>query len=118
MPPLPGAWTAATDMFRLGRTLFAVDGRPKRSALFGGILQVLLDITKLRLNLAEVLLNVASCFQRLVAYELAGSFLDASFCLFDAALNLVFVRAHDMLLMTHAGKRPARPTSKIGKFQV
>jgi hypothetical protein len=76
------------------------------------MLQVLLDITNLRLNLAEVLLNVAFCFQRPIADDFAGRFLHASFCFFDAAFNLVFVDAHDMLLMTNSGKRPARDTLK------
>src|SRR5450759_1490884 len=70
----------------------------KRSALFRGILHVFFDVTELRLTLAEVLFNVAFSFQCLVAHELAGRFLDGSFRLFDAALHLVFVHAHDMLL--------------------
>src|SRR5579864_2214262 len=90
-------------MFRLLKIcslLIAIDDRLKPSALFRGIFHVLLDVAQLFLNLAEVLLNVAFCFQRLVTYELAGGFLDRSFRLFDAALNLVFVDAHDVLLLT------------------
>jgi hypothetical protein len=91
----------------------------KPSALVRDILQVLLDITNLRLNFAEVLLNVAFGFQRLVAYELAGSLLDGSFRLFDAALNLVFIDCcHYLLLISDTGKRPARATQKlVSSFQ-
>jgi hypothetical protein len=108
----------ATDVFRRRGTLPAVDDGPRPSALFQGIFHVLLDVAHLLLNLAEVLLNVAFFFQCLVAHELARGFLDRSFRLFDAALNLVFVDAHDVLLLIHAGKRPVRHTSKIGKLQV
>src|ERR1017187_6181692 len=100
-------------MFRLCGTLRAVEGGLKPSALFRDILQILLDITNLRLNFAEVLLNVAFCFQRLVAYELAGSLLDGSFRLVDAALNLVLIDGHYLLLITDTGKRPARDTQKL-----
>src|SRR5450759_1259854 len=72
--------------------------RLTRSALFRGFFHVLLDVPELCLDLAEVLLNVAFSFQRLVVHHLAGRFLDGSFRLFDATLNLVFVHAHDMLL--------------------
>ena len=75
----------------------------------------MLDITKLRLSVAEVLLNVAFCFQRRIADDLAGGFPNASFCLFDAPFNLIFVDTHDMLLMMNSGKRPARDTKKAGQ---
>src|ERR1700736_6249112 len=88
--------------------LIAIDDVPKPGALFRGIFHVLLDVAQLFSNLAAVLLNIAFCFQRLVTHELTGGFLDRSFRLFDAALNLVFVDAHDVLLLTQAGKRPAR----------
>jgi len=38
------------------------------------MLQVPLDFTYFRLNFAEVLLNVAFCFQRRIADDLADSF--------------------------------------------
>jgi hypothetical protein len=82
------------------------------------MLQVLLDITNLRLNLAEVLLNVAFCFQRRITDDFAGRFFDASFCLFDAAFNLVFVDTHYMLLIPNSGKRPARDIKKPGNRSV
>jgi len=75
------------------------------------IFHVLLDVTQLLLNLAEVLLNVAFRFQRLIAHEFARGFLDRSFRLFDAALDLVFVDAHEVLLLIymliHSDERPA-----------
>jgi hypothetical protein len=103
---------AAIEMFRLRGVLLAVEDRLKRSVLFRRIFYVFLEVTELRLNLAEVLLNIAFCFQRLVAHDFAGSFLYGSFRLFDAALNLIFVDAHDVLLITDTGKRPARSTQK------
>ena len=66
------------------------------------IFHVLLDVTQLLLNLAEVLLKVAFRFQRLIAHELARGFLDRSFRLFDAALDLVFVDAHEVLLLIYS----------------
>jgi hypothetical protein len=97
--------------------LFAINDGLMRNALFRGILQVLLDIANLRLKLAEILLNVTFCFQRLVSHELGGSFFDASFYLFDAAFNLVFVDTHDTLLKTRRQATGA-PTSKSWQFQV
>ena len=49
-------------------------------------------------------------------HKLAGSFLNCSFRLFDTAFNLVFVDAHDVLLITNTGKRPTRPTQKSGNL--
>src|ERR1019366_1297820 len=65
-----------TISFRHGASLHLCAAHPQLpvTLLFRGILQVLLDITNLRLNLAEVLLNVAFCFQSRIADDLAGSF--------------------------------------------
>src|ERR1039457_4899184 len=59
--------TFARHMFRLRGAVLAVDDGLKPRALFRGIFHLLLDVAQLPLNLAEVLLNVAFCFQRLVA---------------------------------------------------
>lgn len=67
---------------------------------------MLLDVAKLRLRLAEVLLNGPFCLQRLVTHKLTGSLLDGSLRLFEAALKVIFVDAHDVLQVTGVGKGP------------
>jgi hypothetical protein len=57
-------------------------------ALLGGVINVLLDITERRLNLAEVLLDIALRCQLLVAHELAGGFLDSSFRFFVLKITM------------------------------
>jgi len=51
-------------------------------------------------------LNSTFCLERIVTQERAGSFLDASFRLFDSALQLIFVHTR-VLLKADAGKPPA-----------
>ena len=48
--------------------------------------------------LVPLLLSLAFGLKLFVAHELAGSFLDLALHFFQAALNLVFVRGHDLLL--------------------
>ena len=79
------------------------------------ILEILFDVTNLRLNLPKILLNIAFRFQLFIADELSRRFLDRALCLLNTALNLIFVHAHDLLLKTYAGKRPARRVGRLGK---
>src|SRR5450755_2426525 len=71
------------------------------SPFLGRLFHALLDVTELGLSLAEDILRLAFCLQRLVAQQFACDFLDLAFRFFDAASNLVLIRAHDRLLITH-----------------
>lgn len=75
-----------------------------------------LDLAELPLNLPEILLNAAFCFQYLVAHELTGNFLDGPFRLPDAAVNLIFVDAHNVLLVVPIALWivPADPGCNLG----
>lgn len=67
-----------------------------------------LEVAQLRLDLAEVLLNVAFYLQHFVTHEPASSFVDGSFPNFHANLHLMPVNAHDVsFLITDAVSRPA-----------
>ncbi|HWZ63498.1 MAG TPA: hypothetical protein VNX02_10785 [Steroidobacteraceae bacterium] len=62
------------------------------------------DVAQLCLSFAADLLNLAFYFQLLIARDLSGDFIDLAFYFMGPALNLVFVYAHNTLLMIHAGK--------------
>jgi len=66
-----------------------------------------LDVADRRLCFAASLLDLALLFQLLIAYELAGDFLDHAAHFLDLALDLVFV-AHDWLLVTCTDNRSVR----------
>jgi hypothetical protein len=68
-----------------------------------GLFRVSLDVAELRLNLAEVLLNIAFCLQHFVTDDPAGGFLDDSFRNSYAALHLMSIDAHDVLLVALLG---------------
>jgi hypothetical protein len=81
------------------------------------VFHVFLDVTKLCLRFAENFLDRAFCFQGLIAYEHAGGFLDFALRFLDSTCDLILVHAHDVLLITYTGKRPARRTLLTVKIQ-
>ena len=74
----------------LGGALFTENDELLSAALLCAF-HVLLDVTKFCLSPAKEFLNLAFRF-------------------FDSALNLVFVHAHDILLITYCSERPAHRT--------
>ncbi len=92
----------------LGTLLAEQDGLKSGALLC--VFQVLLEVTKPCLTFAHNFLILAFSFRFLVACELAGDFIGLAFRFFGAALNLICVDAHNLLLTTYAGKRPARRT--------
>jgi hypothetical protein len=87
-------------------------------------LEIVLGIAEFSLSFTGNFLRGAFDCQLVVADHLAGDFLDLAFRFFDAALYLIFVDTHDLLLDTHAGNARqqychynAQPTRRLDKAQ-
>jgi hypothetical protein len=79
--------------------------------------KVLLGIAIAGLSFAEILLNGAFGFQRLVTYDRAGGFFDGSLCLFQAGFDVVCFDTHYALLVTDFRRAAGTPYSRIDTIQ-
>ena len=62
-------------------------------------LNIFLEITKTRLNLADVLLDISFYLHTLVIQYHASGFLDFTFGFFDSAFYLIFVHERLLIIM-------------------
>jgi hypothetical protein len=115
MRPSQGAWAMRNETWcPIPGTRLAEHNRLTSGTLLD-VFHVLFYVTELCLGLAENFLDLALGFQRLVAYELAGDFLDLAFRFLHSTFDLVLVDAHDFLLKMYAGDPSTSQRRELAK---